>query len=858
MTDRTHNPNTPPSIPRSPNLEEAQDFDVLFERGLKRLREVSGAVWTDHNLHDPGITILEVLSFALSDIAYRTSHPIEDLIATLGTNLEALPVGAQALASNPVTDADIVSCICDRLPGVRNLWFDRSRVDGNDPKDATRTLCFTTFEDDTVDEAKVLKTFSRIRPLGVGLDQVVKVEPVQIRVGFNVEVEAGVDPIDLTAQLLDAIEQTINPVFRFRNPEDLGPHPDPAALFDGPALASGLVSLPPALVFAGKNLGEDATATIPEKLAILLQRILDAEEGVAQVSALEVSLADGDDVDFAGRRAVFTLAHDEAQINSINTYRSGAAPQSRFATIAGGDAGLRIGHIKASLRHRLDLIRAERSKHAIALEKLRAPYEAPWAGRKLVGLTEYQSIQQDFPAAYRLFRMSKRQFPEVSQLRGYLALFEQHLVNLISQLEHAATLLVPQSLGDEHPLQAYRNRPLEQKKEDQPDANGFDALLRNDDPRSSRRTLYEEALQNAARQADPSFETAERAIDHALARFGIHFDTTKLAQFLPPAGDPHSDDSTPNLQLAAKRAFLNEGVSLLMQRGGLGEDGHAMAARRIKLLSLLGEASLAPENFDLVIIENWRFKALGAEDKKIWRLPTLQSKNDDRDALCLALSDIAEEDTLIPVLLRYIPGIRVADVDGDAHIQKKLAAITAYNILDTQDDAARLVLYTTENTEGPIFHVLKPFPSIKAAQETANSLFKLREGISFDRVGFPPDPFDQRITVVAKLPRGWHAEAKETLEYRRFAEDVIRANLPAHLAVDVFWSHPWPIHLEGNGFTEFQHFARAANALAARPLGDTLPANAGRLFKSICMLHYEALFRRDGYRERSEINPYVE
>lgn len=858
MTGRAHNPEEPQSIPRRPNLEEAQDFDALFERGLKRLRDVSGAVWTDHNLHDPGITILEVLCFALTDIAYRASHPIEDLIATLGTDLETLPVGAEALASSPVTDADIVSYICDRLPDVRNLWFDWPRAVGSDPKNATRTLCFTTFEENTVDKTAVLEAFSKIRPLGAGLDEVVKVQPIQISVRFNVEIEPGVDPTDLTAQLMDAIEQTINPVFRFHNPEVLGPAPDPAALYDGPALASGLVSRPPALVFAAKNLSEDEATTIPEKLAVLLQQMLGTEAGVAQVSALEVGLADGADVDFAGRRAVFTLKHDEAQINSINTFRSGAAPESRFATITGGDAGLRNGHIKASLRHRLDLIRAERSKHAIALEKLRAPYEAPWAGQKLVGLTEYQSIQQDFPAAYRLFRLSKKQFPEVAQLRGYLALFEQHLVNLVSQLEHAATLLVPQSIGNEQSLQTYRNRPLTQPEEEEPNANGFDALLRDDDEDSSRRSLYEQALQNAALQADPGFESVERAIDHALARFGIHFDTTKLAQFLPPEGDSHPDDANPSLQMAAKRAFLNEGVALSMRRGGLSKNGHAMAARRIKLLSLVGDASLAPENLDLVIIENWRFKALAEEEKRLWRLPPLRTKDDDRDALCLALTNINNDDTPIRVLLRYLPGIRISDVDDDSQIQEKFAEIVAYNILDTQDDAARLVLYTSEKTEGPIFHFLKPFSSSKAAQETANSLFKMREDIRFNRVGFPPDLFGQRITVVAKLPRGWDSEKKESLEYRRFAEDVIRANLPAHLEVDVFWSDPWPIRLRSNGFTQFGAFARAASTLAAHPLGVPLPANAGKLFKSICMLHYEALFCRDGYRVRSEIDPYVE
>ena len=36
------------------------------------IRALSGKVWTDHNLHDPGITTLEALCYALTDLGYRT------------------------------------------------------------------------------------------------------------------------------------------------------------------------------------------------------------------------------------------------------------------------------------------------------------------------------------------------------------------------------------------------------------------------------------------------------------------------------------------------------------------------------------------------------------------------------------------------------------------------------------------------------------------------------------------------------------------------------------------------------------------------------------------------------------------
>ena len=56
------------------------DFRRLRAEGLEHLGDLSGDLWTDHNTHDPGITILEVLSLALMDLGYRTNFDIQDLL----------------------------------------------------------------------------------------------------------------------------------------------------------------------------------------------------------------------------------------------------------------------------------------------------------------------------------------------------------------------------------------------------------------------------------------------------------------------------------------------------------------------------------------------------------------------------------------------------------------------------------------------------------------------------------------------------------------------------------------------------------------------------------------------------------
>ena len=56
-------------------------FDKLRELGLARVQDLSKEVWTDYNLHDPGVTTLEALCYAITDLGYRLTFDIQDLLA---------------------------------------------------------------------------------------------------------------------------------------------------------------------------------------------------------------------------------------------------------------------------------------------------------------------------------------------------------------------------------------------------------------------------------------------------------------------------------------------------------------------------------------------------------------------------------------------------------------------------------------------------------------------------------------------------------------------------------------------------------------------------------------------------------
>jgi hypothetical protein len=116
------------SIPRSPQLPVALDWQALRDEGLKHVQQLSGLIWTDHNLHDPGVTILELLCYALTDLSYRAGFDTSDLMTgpdgTIGKpSISGLVPAHEALTTGPRTIADYRRLLL-RIEGIRNAWLD--------------------------------------------------------------------------------------------------------------------------------------------------------------------------------------------------------------------------------------------------------------------------------------------------------------------------------------------------------------------------------------------------------------------------------------------------------------------------------------------------------------------------------------------------------------------------------------------------------------------------------------------------------------------------------------------------------------------------------------------------------------
>jgi len=100
------------------------DYAFLRQEGIRHLERLGAGLWTDFNAHDPGITILEQVCYAITDLAYRINYDIKDILTLEGEDAyRSLHSPAEALTIHPVTLTDLRKLAID-VPGVKNAWFE--------------------------------------------------------------------------------------------------------------------------------------------------------------------------------------------------------------------------------------------------------------------------------------------------------------------------------------------------------------------------------------------------------------------------------------------------------------------------------------------------------------------------------------------------------------------------------------------------------------------------------------------------------------------------------------------------------------------------------------------------------------
>ncbi|WP_373396442.1 hypothetical protein V8V91_17205 [Algoriphagus halophilus] len=111
---------TSPTISKNPTLAHSLDYERLRKEGLEYIESLSSDIWTDYNTHDPGITILEALCYAITELGYRVNFDIKDHLTEASG--QTCFTARDILTTAPLTISDYRKLLID-LPGINNAWL---------------------------------------------------------------------------------------------------------------------------------------------------------------------------------------------------------------------------------------------------------------------------------------------------------------------------------------------------------------------------------------------------------------------------------------------------------------------------------------------------------------------------------------------------------------------------------------------------------------------------------------------------------------------------------------------------------------------------------------------------------------
>ncbi|MGS0742592.1 hypothetical protein ACVBEF_12255 [Glaciimonas sp. GG7] len=420
------------------------DYSKLLAEGTALVQALSGNVWTNFNYSDPGVTILEQLCYALTELSYRADIPVEDLLGAPLTGEIALPrqglYPAWAIMPiNPVTINDLRRLIIDRVSEVANVWFTPVPAKDQGVCGLYRITVLAYSEDCECDHTandndalitRVRDCYSAHRALCEDLQTCHVLWQIPARVDANIYLDDASDPDEMLAQLLFTLGLTLTPEPKRRSlAEQQALGLTTSEIFLGSLMLRGFIA-------------DDQLTPLPRNVVVetLLEAMVEIP-GVLSIDTLTVHV--GNDVYTVND----TIAVAEGCILRLQTSARG-----RFDTLRLFKGGVVCTPNPNRVRRLLDRKwTVQRQTPALWTEY--SHYYCPPVGQGN-DLTTYSSVQDQFPAVYGIgyfglpSEADARRRAQAKQLKGYLMAFDQLMADFFSQLAFVRDLFSINTGGD--------------------------------------------------------------------------------------------------------------------------------------------------------------------------------------------------------------------------------------------------------------------------------------------------------------------------------------------------------------------------------------------------------------------------
>ncbi|MGD2180620.1 hypothetical protein [Lusitaniella coriacea] len=501
------------TISNAPPEHLGMDYALLREEGIKFIEKLASSRWTDYNAHDPGITILEALCYAITDLSYRLSFEMEDLLAyPAGESHPPLFLTArESLTINPLTINDYRKLLIDS-DGIKNAWLEP--IDAPQPDlyyDANNAKL--TFSSLDLAEPVRLRGLYRVlleqepgyqkgnlervartklnqhRNLCEDFAEIRVLDFEEITVKAEIEIAEDANPQVLMAQIHEALARNISPSLPFLSLHQMRDLAEPhqrcdrgksiEEIFSGPILQHGFIDDEQLQQFDRKT--EIHTSD-------LIHVILDIP-GVKAVKQIAIASSQSPEQEWA------------LDLDPQLTPRL----KSMQGMVEAGDIQFYKGKIVCDL----DLTQIEGARHFEPSSDLLPPQDFPIPTGDYRELSEYESIQNEFPLTYGIGEIglpasaSAERKAQAKQLQGYLMVFDQLLANYFAQLDRVKDLF---SL-DTAQIQTYFTQSIAHFP-------GGAAILQE---------AYTQHLENQQESVSVALERKYRFLEHLIAQYGERF-----------------------------------------------------------------------------------------------------------------------------------------------------------------------------------------------------------------------------------------------------------------------------------------------------------------------------------------------
>lgn len=528
----------PGFLDKNKQVEPALDFNFLRKEGISIIQELTGSFWTDFNLHDPGVTILEQLCYALTELSYRTDYDIEQLLFKEGKSDLPFYKPEDILTNNPLTTIDLRKMFLDEIPEIKNIWFEpvsyqKAGFNGLYNILVDTSLISATEEEENEVKQKVRHVYSKYRNLCEDIFEIKILEQLPITICGEIETDGLVELAEIMANIYFIVEQNINPEVQFHALSELIERGKKYhEIFDGPSLQHGFI-------LSDELIAQPESIVVSDVVKLIMQ-----VDGVVSVKNLHL--------EWNGDRFY----------NQLNIPK-GKIPKFIHNDIVSDAQGYAIKFYKGNLvyngfksdafrKYLNELVSGHKKSYRISGSTFETPEIQPG-----LDFEEYYSIQNHFPAIYGVGPEGLPNKPtverkaEANQLKGYLMIFEQFMANYLSQLSHFKELLsIHKRLDNTYFIQYLDSVPDGEQFFTDMDKNIEDAYL----DLTNVPQKYKGGLQLLNQHFDDFIDRKNRILDFLLAVHGESFTKYSLSQF----NYYFTDIAFKQFQITCKSALLQQ------------------------------------------------------------------------------------------------------------------------------------------------------------------------------------------------------------------------------------------------------------------------------------------------------------